>query len=168
LKTRPTFDRIYLYAVGEEWVDKDEYYMRQALREAAQAQRRGEVPVGAVLVKDGQIIAAAGNCRENRQDATAHAEMVVIQQACAHLRAWRLTGSTIYVTLEPCPMCAGALIMARVDRLVYGCSDSRAGAVESLFNLTGHPALNHQLTTRAGVCEEECRALLREFFQNKR
>ena len=108
--------------------------MGLALAEARQAAEEGEVPIGAVLVQAGEVIARAHNRRENDNDATAHAEMLVIRDACRKLGRWRLSGTTLYVTIEPCPMCAGALVMSRVDRLVYGSSDYKAGAVESLFN----------------------------------
>lgn len=148
--------------------NRDEMYMRQALREAEEAFAIGEVPIGAVLVLDGEIVAAAHNLRETRHDATAHAELLAVRQACAALRRWRLAGATLYVTVEPCPMCAGALVMSRVARVVYGVPDSKAGAVESLFNIVGHPALNHRVEVTAGVLEDECRAVLQRFFRARR
>lgn len=148
--------------------NRDEVYMRRALREAEEAFEIGEVPIGAALVLDGAVIAAAHNLREAQHDATAHAELLVIRQACAALGRWRLTGGTLYVTVEPCPMCAGALVMSRIARVVYGVPDSKAGAVESLFNIVGHPALNHRVEVTAGVLEDECRALLQHFFQARR
>ena len=142
--------------------------MGVALAEARQAASEGEVPIGAVLVIGEDIIARAHNRRETDRDATAHAEMLAIRQACRNLGRWRLSGATLYVTIEPCPMCAGALVMGRVDRLVYGSPDFRAGAVESLFNVVQHPALNHQLTVTAGIRQEECAAEMQAFFRQRR
>ena len=142
--------------------------MGQALAEARKAYDEGEVPIGAVLVLDGEVIASAHNMRETWQDATAHAEVIAIQAACRKLGRWRLTGATLYVTIEPCPMCAGALVMSRLDRLVYGSADYKAGAVESIFNVVDNPALNHRLEITAGVREEECAALMRDFFRQRR
>jgi len=142
--------------------------MELALAEAKQAAVEGEVPIGAILVLDGEVIAAAHNRRETDQDATAHAEMLVIQAGCRKLGRWRLSGTTMFVTIEPCPMCAGALVMSRIDRLVYGSPDSRAGAVDSIFNVVQHPALNHRLAVTAGVRQEECAAVMQAFFRKKR
>ncbi len=146
----------------------DNFFMGYALAEAKQAFELGEVPIGAVLVMDEQIIASAHNMRETWQDATAHAEIIVIQQACRKLNRWRLTGATLYVTIEPCPMCAGALIMSRVDCLVYGSSDYKAGAIESIFNIGHNKALNHQLTIRSGIRADECAGIMKEFFRQRR
>ena len=143
-------------------------FMGLALLEAEKASQLGEVPIGAVLVVGNEIVAAAHNRREIDQDATAHAEMLVVREACRKLGRWRLAGATLYVTIEPCPMCAGALVMSRVERLVYGSPDFRAGAVESLFNVVQHPSLNHRLQVTAGVRAEECAAILREFFKKRR
>ena len=143
-------------------------FMGLALAEAGQAASEGEVPIGAVLVFAGEVIAQAHNRRETDKDATAHAEMLVIRDACRKLGCWRLTGATLYVTIEPCPMCAGALVMSRIDRLVYGSPDFRAGAVESIFNVVQHPALNHRLAVTAGVRQEECAAAMQAFFRNRR
>ena len=142
--------------------------MALALEEARKAFDLGEVPIGAVLVCDGQVVARGHNLREIWHDATAHAEMVVIQDACRKLERWRLSGTTLYVTIEPCPMCAGALVNSRIDRLVYGSPDSKAGAVESLFNVVQHEKLNHRLEVTAGVMEEECAAIMKEFFRERR
>lgn len=142
--------------------------MREALAEAQKAFELGEVPIGAVLVIDGQIIARGHNMREVWHDATAHAEMIVIKEACKVLKRWRLTGATLYVTIEPCPMCAGGLVMSRVDRVVYGSVDSKAGAVESIFNIVNHQALNHRLSVTEGVLGDECRAMMKEFFRRRR
>ena len=146
----------------------DEEYMGLALVEARKAYELGEVPIGAVVVKDGEVIATAYNLRETGHDATAHAEVLAIRRACEKIGHWRLTGATLYVTIEPCPMCAGALVMSRIDRLVYGAADYKAGAVESLFNITNHSGLNHRIEVRAGVREEECRNLMKDFFRERR
>ncbi|MBQ1249741.1 MAG: tRNA adenosine(34) deaminase TadA [Selenomonadales bacterium] len=146
----------------------DEEYMGLALVEARKAYELGEVPIGAVVVKDGEVIATAYNLRETGHDATAHAEVLAIRRACEKIGHWRLTGATLYVTIEPCPMCAGALVMSRIDRLVYGAADYKAGAVESLFNITNHSGLNHRIEVRAGVREEECRILMKDFFRERR
>ncbi|HMM23091.1 MAG TPA: tRNA adenosine(34) deaminase TadA [Selenomonadales bacterium] len=143
-------------------------FMELALQEAREAYALGEVPIGAVLVIDGKVIAAGHNLRETWQDATAHAEVIAIQAACRKLGRWRLTGATLYVTIEPCPMCAGALVMSRIDRLVYGSPDYKAGAVESLFNIVQNDALNHRIEVLAGVRADECAALMREFFRERR
>ena len=142
--------------------------MGMALSEAQKAADAGEVPIGAVLTQDGAVIAQAHNLRETDKDATAHAEMLVIREGCRKLGRWRLSGTTLYVTIEPCPMCAGALVMSRVDRLVYGSPDFRAGAVESIFNVVQHPALNHRLSVTAGVRQEECAAAMQAFFRKRR
>lgn len=142
--------------------------MGLALAEAEQAAAEGEVPIGAVLVFAGEVVAQAHNRRETDHDATAHAEMLVIREACRKLKRWRLTGATLYVTIEPCPMCAGALVMSRVDRLVYGSPDFRAGAVESIFNVVQHPSLNHRLAVTAGVRQDECAAAMQAFFRDRR
>lgn len=142
--------------------------MGLALVEARKAYELGEVPIGAVVVKDGEVIATAYNLRETGHDATAHAEVLAIRRACEKIGHWRLTGATLYVTIEPCPMCAGALVMSRIDRLVYGAADYKAGAVESLFNITNHSGLNHRIEVRAGVREEECRILMKDFFRERR
>ena len=142
--------------------------MGVALSEAQKAADEGEVPIGAVLTQDGVVIAQAHNLRETDKDATAHAEMLVIREGCRKLGRWRLSGTTLYVTIEPCPMCAGALVMSRIDRLVYGSPDFRAGAVESIFNVVQHPALNHRLAVTAGVRQEECAAAMQAFFRKRR
>ena len=142
--------------------------MGMALSEAQKAADSGEVPIGAVLTQDGVVIAQAHNLRETDKDATAHAEMLAIREGCRKLGRWRLSGTTLYVTIEPCPMCAGALVMSRIDRLVYGSPDFRAGAVESIFNVVQHPALNHRLAVTAGVRQEECAAAMQAFFRKRR
>ncbi|HYP24758.1 MAG TPA: tRNA adenosine(34) deaminase TadA [Actinomycetota bacterium] len=146
----------------------DEDFMRLALDEAAAAPDHDDVPIGAVVVHSGEVLAAARNERELRGDPTAHAEVLALRAAAAELGTWRLGGATVYVTLEPCPMCAGALVLARVARLVYGPQDPRAGAAYSLYNVVQDPRLNHQVEVAAGVLEEECAALLTAFFQGKR
>ncbi len=146
----------------------DRVFMGLALSEARKAGERGEVPVGAVLVASGEVLAARGNERERRHDPTAHAEMLVLRDAAALAGGWRLREATLYVTLEPCTMCAGALVLARIRRLVYGADDPKAGAAGSILNVVDHPALNHHPQVRAGVLENEASALLREFFQNLR
>jgi tRNA(adenine34) deaminase len=148
--------------------NKDDFYMGLAIAQAEQAAQIGEVPIGAVLVMDDEVIATAYNRRETWHDATAHAEVIAIREACTQLGRWRLTGATLYVTIEPCPMCAGALVMSRVDRLVYGSADYKAGAVESLFNIVQHQALNHQLSVTAGIRSEECSTLMKDFFKKRR
>jgi len=149
-------------------VNRDEQFMARALILAQQAAVLGEVPVGALLVRQGQILAAAHNQREQLQDATAHAEMLVIRQACALLGGWRLSAATIYVTLEPCPMCAGALVQARIERLVYGAADPKAGSAGSLYDLVRDRRFNHRLEVTAGVLEAECAALLQDLFRQRR
>jgi len=144
--------------------DVDAAFMREAMREAVFAQARGEVPVGSVAVYRGKLIARAHNLRETAQDPTAHAELIAMRAAAAYLGSFRLTGVTIYVTLEPCPMCAGALVNARVDRLVYGAEDLKAGAVRSLHQLCEDPRLNHRVQVVPGVLAEECAAQLKTFF----
>ena len=148
---------------------EDAFYMRAALAEAAQAYALGEVPIGAVLVDEaGEIVARGHNLRERDHDATAHAEMIAIRAACERLGRWRLSGLTLYVTIEPCPMCAGAIVMSRVDRVVYGGTDYKAGACESLFNIPGHPAINHHPEVTAGVLAEECADIMKRFFRERR
>ena len=147
----------------------DETNMSIALELAEEAAEAGEIPVGAVIVDDtGTIVAAARNECETLPDATAHAEILAIRRASELLGSWRLTDCTIYVTLEPCPMCAGAIVNSRLKRLVYGAADSHMGAVESILNIPGHPSLGSGLQVRAGVMEQECRELLQRFFANRR
>ena len=148
--------------------DSDHVFMGFALRVAARAARAGEVPVGAVIVADGVPLVAAGNARESDHDPTAHAEVVALRRAGQLLGRWRMTGCSLYVTLEPCPMCAGALVNSRIDRLVYGAADPKAGAVESLFRLADDPRLNHRITVVGGVRAAACSAQLKSFFRNRR
>ena len=146
----------------------DERYMRLAIDAALVAEENGDVPIGAVIVHAGRVIAKAYNQREQLQDPTAHAEIIALTQAAAALGLWRLHGGTIYVTLEPCPMCAGALVQARLDRLVYGCTDPKAGACGSLYDICRDGRLNHRLAVTAGVLADDCARLLQDFFQQRR
>lgn len=145
-----------------------EKFMRMAIEEAKTALLLDEVPVGAVVVKDGRVIGRGHNLRETLKDATAHAEILAIGEACKELNGWRLFGCDVYVTLEPCPMCAGALVNARIDNLIFGASDYKRGACGSIFNIADDERLNHRLKIISGICEDECVALLQEFFRNKR
>jgi len=142
--------------------------MRRCLELARQAAQDGDVPVGAVAMVDGAVVAAAGNARERLDDPTAHAEILVLRAAAEAMGTWRLDEVTVVVTLEPCAMCAGALVNARVARLVYGAADPKAGAVGSLYGLLADPRLNHEVAVTAGVLAEECGGLLREFFARRR
>src|SRR5438132_13618340 len=146
----------------------DETFMAEALAEARRAAAEGEGPIGAVLVVDGRIAGRGRNARERLRDPTAHAEILALQQAAKELGRWRLTGATMYATLEPCPMCAGALVNARVDRLVYGVADPKAGAAGTLFDILRDERLNHRVAVESGVLGEECGALLRDFFRARR
>ena len=146
----------------------DEAFMQKALLEAEQAAADGEVPVGAILVRENTIVARGRNARERKQDPTAHAELIVIGEAAEQLQSWRLTGTTLYVTLEPCLMCAGAMLQARIPRLVFSTWDPKAGACGSLFTLHEDPRLNHQIAVTSGVLENESRDLLQRFFQRLR
>ncbi len=142
--------------------------MRLAIEQAKIAEENGDVPIGAVIVYQDQIIGKAYNQREQLKDPTAHAEIIALTQAAAYLKSWRLNGCTIYVTLEPCPMCAGALVLARMDRLIYGCDDPKAGACGSIYDIVRDERLNHRLEVKTGVLAEECNQLLREFFERRR
>jgi tRNA(adenine34) deaminase len=156
--------------VDEPIIDlqSDHYFMGEALRQAALAYAAEEVPVGAVIVREGRVIARAGNQVELLHDATAHAEMLAITQAEAALGDWRLTDCTLYVTKEPCPMCAGAMVHVRFGRVVFGAPDAKGGAAGSAMNLLQFPTLNHRCEITSGVREEECRALLQTFFAEQR
>ena len=147
--------------------EKDIVFMKHALSLAALAAEAGEIPVGAVVVKDGEIISEGYNRRETDALSTAHAEIVAIEAACRRLGGWRLSGCTLYVTLEPCPMCAGAIINSRIDRVVFGAADSRAGCFGSLINFNSYP-FNHACQLESGVCAEECAEILRGFFEKRR
>ncbi len=146
----------------------DEDWMRHALALAKQAEDAGEVPVGAVLVKDQQVLAEGWNQMISQHDPSAHAEMLAVRQAGQRLQNYRLADCTLYVTLEPCSMCAGALVHSRISRLVYGASDYKTGAAGSIMNIVDHPKLNHQIAVTAGVLAEECAAMLSRFFQRRR
>jgi tRNA(adenine34) deaminase len=146
----------------------DESWMAEALAEARLAGTEGEVPIGAVVVCEGRIIGRGRNARERLHDPTAHAEILALQEAARALGRWRLTGATLYATLEPCPMCAGALVNARVDRLVYAVPDPKAGAAGTLFDVPRDPRLNHRVEVESGVLAAECGALLKDFFRARR
>jgi tRNA(adenine34) deaminase len=149
-------------------VDLDERFMTQALMESRRAFQDNEVPVGCVIVHEGMIIGRGYNRTEGLQDPTAHAEMLAITSAAEHLRSWRLSGCTAYCTLEPCAMCAGALTLARIDRLVFGAKDPKFGACGTIFNIVEEPRLNHRITLVTGVLESECAAMMQDFFRGKR
>lgn len=146
----------------------DEDYMRLALEEAHKAAEMGEVPIGAVVVRDGSVVATACNTRETEHDPAGHAEFTAIEQAAQRLGAWRLTGCTVYVTLEPCIMCAGLMHQARVDRCVFGAYDPKAGALGTLYQVNADERLNHVYEVTGGVLEEECAQVLRDFFRARR
>ena len=143
-------------------------YMRLAIEEARIAAAEGEIPVGAVLVKDNQVIAKAHNRREADHDPTAHAELLCMREGARHLGDWRLRGCTLYVTLEPCPMCAGAMVMSQLGRCIYGAADEKQGCCGSVYDLPGDPALAAATTWQSGVMAEECGALMRTFFAGRR
>lgn len=145
--------------------DADRLFMKQALEEAQQAALLGEVPIGAVIVYEGKIIARAHNLRETTQNATTHAELLVIQEACKKIGSWRLEDTTLYVTLEPCPMCAGAILQSRVPRVVYGARDQKAGCVDSLYHLLNDERFNHECDVTEGILAEECGQILTDFFK---
>jgi len=147
---------------------RDEYFMRLALREAERALDHDDVPIGCVMVYEGEVIAAARNERELRRDPTAHAEMLALREASRHLESWRLLDTVLYVTLEPCAMCAGAIILARVPRVVYAAEDPKAGAAGSVLNVLAEPRLNHRPAVAGGLLAEEAAELLRAFFASKR
>jgi tRNA(adenine34) deaminase len=149
-------------------MEESEQWMRQALAQAAEAMRFGEVPVGALAVLNGEIIGVGYNRKESDQDPTAHAEMIALRQAAGHLNSWRLIGVTLYCTLEPCPMCAGAMIQARLTRLVYGAKDTRFGADGTIIDVLGQPAFNHRVEVVSGVLADEAGDLLQQFFRQLR
>lgn len=151
-----------------ESLEQDERFMAQAIALAKQAEHNGEVPVGALLVKDGEIIATGFNSCIGQHDPSAHAEMQCLRTAGRVMQNYRLLDSTLYVTLEPCAMCAGVLVHARVKRLVYGAADNKAGAAGSILNIVQHPQLNHQIEVSSGVLADECSALLSNFFRRRR
>jgi tRNA(adenine34) deaminase len=148
--------------------DADREHMAAALAQAGAAASRGEVPVGAVIVREGVVIARATNRTETDQDPTGHAELLAIRAAAGEVGSWRLTGCTLYVTLEPCAMCAGAIVLSRLDRLVFGAWDAKAGMVGSIGDIVRHPRLNHRPEVLGGVLERECGSLLETFFRQRR
>jgi tRNA(adenine34) deaminase len=148
--------------------ESDLEFMRAALDEARTAAERGEVPIGAVLVHEGKIISRAHNCTITDNDPTAHAEMVAIRAAAQIIGNHRLNGTSLYVTIEPCAMCAGALIQARVARLIYGCAEQKGGAVRTCFQVLDHPAVNHRVEVTSGILADECAAVMQEFFAQRR
>jgi tRNA(adenine34) deaminase len=147
---------------------RDEYFMRLALREADLALEHDDVPIGAVVVRDGEVIAAAHNERELRDDPTAHAELLALREAARTLGTWRVLDAVMYVTLEPCAMCAGAIVLARLPRVVFGASDPKAGAAGSVLDVLNVPQLNHRPQVESGLLDEECADLLRAFFASRR
>jgi tRNA(adenine34) deaminase len=154
--------------VSQPFFPRDEHFMRLALREAERALEHDDVPIGAVMVHGGEVIAAAPNERELRGDPTAHAEMLVLREASEKLGGWRLLDTVVYVTLEPCAMCAGAIVLARVPRVVYGAPDPKAGAAGSVLDVLGEPRLNHRSAVAGGLLAEQAAALLHEFFAPRR
>ena len=151
-----------------EFTEADERHMRMALQLAEDAARKGDVPIGAVVARGGEVLGSAGNERELRGDPTAHAEVLALRQASKRLGGWRLLETTIYVTLEPCPMCAGAITLARVPRLVYGAADPKGGAVGSVIDLFDEPVVNHRPTVEAGLLADRSADLLEDFFSTRR
>ena len=147
---------------------RDEFFMRLALREAERALEHDDVPVGAVIVSAGEVIGAGHNERELRQDPTAHAELLALREAARRLGSWRVLESVLYVTLEPCAMCAGAIVLARVTRVVYGAADPKAGAAGSVLDVLAEPRFNHRPVVAGGLLREECAALLTDFFASRR
>ncbi|MGD1058133.1 MAG: tRNA adenosine(34) deaminase TadA [Solirubrobacteraceae bacterium] len=154
--------------MSERFFPRDDYFMRLALREADRALEHEDVPIGAVLVRDGEVVASAHNERELRQDPTAHAEIIVLREAAQAAGTWRLLDTVLYVTLEPCAMCAGAIVLARVPRVVFGASDPKAGACGSVLDVLGEARLNHRPDVAGGLLAEECGGLLSAFFASRR
>ncbi|MBM4765440.1 tRNA adenosine(34) deaminase TadA [Bacillus sp. B15-48] len=148
--------------------DKDVFYMKEAIAEAKKAEQLGEVPIGAVVVLNGEILASAHNLRETEQSSIAHAEVLAIHEACKKLGTWRLEGAELYVTLEPCPMCAGAIMLSRVNRVVYGATDPKGGCAGTFMNILQDERFNHQSEVVSGVLEEECGSMLSTFFRKLR
>jgi tRNA(adenine34) deaminase len=157
-----------LTSTGSPFFPRDEYFMRLALREASRALDHDDVPVGAVVVHEGEVIGAGHNERELRADPTAHAEMIALRQAAAALGSWRVLGAVMYITLEPCAMCAGAIVLARIPRVVYGATDPKAGAAGSVLSVLDVPQLNHRPQVQSGLLAEESADLLRAFFADRR
>jgi tRNA(adenine34) deaminase len=154
--------------MSERFFPRDDYFMRLALREAERALEHEDVPIGAVLVRDGVLVAAAHNERELRQDPTAHAETIVLREAARAAGSWRVLDAVLYVTLEPCAMCAGAIVLARVPRVVFGASDPKAGACGSVLDVLGEPRLNHRPVVAGGLLAQECGELISAFFASRR
>lgn len=154
--------------MSEHFFPRDEYFMRLALREAERALEHEDVPIGAVVACEGEVIGAAHNERELRQDPTAHAEIIALREAAQAVGSWRVLESVLYVTLEPCAMCAGAVVLARVPRVVYGTADPKAGACGSILDVLAEPRLNHRPEVAGGLLSQECGELLREFFASRR
>jgi tRNA(adenine34) deaminase len=154
--------------MSERFFPRDDYFMRLALREAERASEHEDVPIGAVLVRGGEVVAAAHNERELRQDPTAHAEIIVLREGARAAGTWRVLESVLYVTLEPCAMCAGAIVLARVPRVVYGARDPKAGACGSVLDVLGEPRLNHRPEVAGGLLAQDCGELLSEFFATRR
>lgn len=148
--------------------DHKEFYMKQALKEAQKASDKGEAPIGAVVVKNGKIVARAHNLREKNNDPTAHAEILAIKKAAKKLGGWRLTGCDLYVTLEPCAMCAGAMIQSRIARVVYGTDDPKAGAAGSVVDIFSQTEFNHKVDVESGIMKQECSEILKHFFRSIR
>lgn len=148
--------------------NREEFYMREAIKEAKKAEEKGEVPIGAVIVVADEIIARAHNLRETEQSSIAHAEVLAIDQACKRLGTWRLEEAELYVTLEPCPMCAGAIMLSRVKRVIYGAADPKGGCAGTFMNILQDERFNHQSDVKTGILEQECGGMLSEFFRNLR
>jgi tRNA(adenine34) deaminase len=154
--------------MSERFIEGDEHFMRLALGEARRAREHGDVPIGAVLARDGELVTSAHNERELRQDPTAHAEILALREAARVAGSWRVLDATLYVTLEPCAMCAGAIVLARIPRVIYGATDPKAGAAGSVLDVLSEPRLNHRPEVRGGVLGSECGELLSEFFASRR
>ena len=149
-------------------MDEKIKFMKEALKEAQKSYKKEEIPVGAIIVKDGKIIARGHNLKETKTDPTKHAEIIAIQKACKKLQTWRLTGCTMYVTLEPCSMCAGSLIQSRLDKVVIGTMDEKTGACGSVLNLLADYKFNHIVQIETGIMQEECKTILQQFFKELR
>jgi tRNA(adenine34) deaminase len=154
--------------MSSQFFPRDEYFMRLALREATRATEHDDIPVGAVIVREGEVLSTGHNEREVREDPTAHAEMIALREAARALGSWRVLDSVLYVTLEPCAMCAGAIVLARIPRVVFGTSDPKAGAAGSVLDVLGERRLNHRPHVQSGLLAEECADLLRAFFASRR
>jgi tRNA(adenine34) deaminase len=154
--------------MSERFFPRDDYFMRLALRQAEQALEHDDVPIGAVVVREGEVIGAAHNEREVRRDPTAHAEVLALREAAREVGSWRVLEAVLYVTLEPCAMCAGAIVLARVARVVYGATDPKAGAAGSVLDVLGEPRLNHRPEVAGGLLAQECGAILSAFFAARR